>query len=55
MSKFITHSPDLIVTEMQMPNISGPELIQEIRRTDNKTPIIVFSADIKEDFLLDSI
>lgn len=55
LSKFISHAPGLIITDIQMPNMNGLELIREIRKVDDKTPIIVFSADINEDFLLDTI
>ncbi|WP_413700755.1 response regulator [Psychromonas sp. KJ10-10] len=55
LSKFITHAPGLVITDIQMPNMNGLELIREIRKVDDITPIIVFSADIKEDFLLDTI
>ncbi|XQW85300.1 EAL domain-containing protein [Thalassotalea piscium] len=54
-SKFITHRPSLVITEIQLPEMNGPELIQEIRKTDKKTPIIVLSAYIDEDFILDTI
>ena len=55
MSKFITHNPQLVITEIELPKMNGPELIQEIRKTNKSTPIIIFSAYIQEDFLLDSI
>jgi two-component system CheB/CheR fusion protein len=55
LNKFITHRPELVITEIQMPIMNGLELIREIRNLDDKTPIIVFSADIAEDFLLDTI
>ena len=54
-SKFITHRPSLVITEIQLPQMNGPELIKEIRKNDSKTPVIVFSADIEEDFILDTI
>ncbi|GAB2684617.1 CheR family methyltransferase [Aliiglaciecola aliphaticivorans] len=53
LSKFHTHRPNIILTEIQMPQMNGPELIQEVRITDKKIPIIVFSAHIEEDFILD--
>lgn len=31
-SKFITHRPSLVITEIQLPSMNGPELIQEIRK-----------------------
>ncbi|MBU2880164.1 EAL domain-containing protein [Aliiglaciecola lipolytica] len=54
-SKFITHRPSLVLTEIQLTHMNGPELIQQIRKTDLKTPIILFSAHIEEDFILDTI
>ncbi|WP_435237204.1 EAL domain-containing protein [Psychromonas sp. PT13] len=54
-SKFMTHNPQLVVTEIQLPLMNGPELILEIRKTNQKTPIVIFSAYIQEDFLLDTI
>lgn len=36
--------PDLIVTDMHMPVISGIEMIKEIRKSDQKIPIVVMSA-----------
>ena len=54
-SKFLTHHPQLVITEIQLPFMNGIELIQEIRKTNKSTPIIIFSAYIQEDFLLDGI
>ena len=41
------HSPDLILLDMHLPDIQGPEVLQQLR-TDPKTrqiPVIVISAD----------
>ncbi|MDZ7819210.1 MAG: chemotaxis protein CheB [Aliarcobacter sp.] len=54
LSKFITHHPDLIITDIKMPDINGPELIHSIRNTDKKTPIIVLSEYANEPFLTES-
>ena len=40
-SKFITHRPGLVITEIQLPEMNGPELIQEIRKTDKKPLLLL--------------
>ena len=44
--KAIEHMPDLILTDMMMPRMDGPELIQEIHATPAlcHIPIITMSA-----------
>lgn len=39
---------DLIISDLNLPDISSHELIKAIRRVDNRTPIIVFSMFPKE-------
>jgi len=48
-----THSPDLILTDVMMPFISGLEVISHVRnKLDSKTPIIVFSSAGQEEMVL---
>ncbi|MFT2090648.1 EAL domain-containing protein [Paraglaciecola sp. 2405UD69-4] len=54
-TKFNSHKPDLVITEITLPHMNGPELIQEIRKTNKTVPVILFSAFVKEDFILDTI
>jgi len=49
------HHPDIILTDMNMPKISGIELIQEIRKTDEQIKIIVLSAYTDTEKLLEAI
>ncbi len=42
--KFSTGSFDLIITDINMPNLNGIEMIQKIRDIDKHIPIIVVSA-----------
>ena len=37
-------SPDVILTDLQMPKMDGHEFIENVKKIDNKTQIIVFSA-----------
>ena len=42
--------PDLILTDLYMPNMNGIQLFVEIRKNDNETPIIAFTgADFEDD------
>jgi CheY-like chemotaxis protein len=41
--------PDLLISDIQMPEMSGLELIETIRRRGHKTPIIIMSGHIKPD------
>ena len=47
------HDPELILTDIMMPFISGLEVISHVRNKLNKqTPIIVFSAAGQEEMVL---
>lgn len=44
--------PDIIITDINMPNLTGIEFIEKVRELDKKTEIIVLSAHTNiEDFL----
>ncbi|MDP3312699.1 response regulator transcription factor [Lutibacter sp.] len=48
-----TNNPDLILTDIMMPYISGLELISHVRnKLNSKTPIIVFSSAGQEEMVL---
>ncbi|GAA4949633.1 hypothetical protein GCM10023314_23680 [Algibacter agarivorans] len=48
-----SNSPDLIITDIMMPFISGLEVISHIRnKINSETPIIVFSAAGQEEMVL---
>lgn len=47
------HDPDLILTDIMMPFISGLEVISHVRnKLNRKTPIIVFSSAGQEEMVL---
>jgi len=47
------HNPDLILTDIMMPFVSGLEVISHVRNKLNlQTPIIVFSAAGQEEMVL---
>lgn len=49
------YKPDVLITDVHMPKMSGLELIQEIRKIDSDLPIVVTSGAIDTNTLLASI
>lgn len=46
---------DIIITDVQMPNMTGFEMIQHIRKDSPDVPIFIFSAYNESDFLFEAI
>lgn len=44
LAQYKHHKPDIILTDLRMPQLNGVNLIKKIREKDTKTPIIVISA-----------
>ncbi len=53
--KYIDEQPDMILTDIKMPQKDGLELIEDIRKNDLNTPIILFSAYSDQKYLLKAI
>ncbi len=47
--------PDIIITDISMPKMSGLEFCQRIRQHDTHTPIIITTAHTKTDYLLQAV
>ncbi len=47
--------PDIIITDISMPKMSGLELCERVRKTDAKTPIIITTAHTKTEYLLKAV
>ncbi|MEA3315196.1 MAG: response regulator [Campylobacterota bacterium] len=43
LDKFTHEKPDIIITDIRMPNMSGNDMIDKIKEIDNSVPIIVVS------------
>ncbi|MBU3015903.1 response regulator transcription factor [Poseidonibacter lekithochrous] len=50
--KYVQNKPDLIITDIQMGEETGLDLIRKIRKSDSKTRIIITSAYTDLDYML---
>ncbi len=53
--KYISHTPDIVITDLKMPKVDGIALIQKIREVNKKIPIIITSAHGDSNYLMDAI
>ncbi|QDF29565.1 response regulator [Halarcobacter anaerophilus] len=49
-----SNRPDLIITDIKMPNETGIDLIKKIRKRDSKVRVIITSAYTDLDYMLDA-
>lgn len=52
---FYTHLPDLIITDVQMPRMDGLSMVNAIKQTHPKIPVIVMTAFNDTSYLFKSI
>ena len=52
---FVTHKPDLVITDIKMPKLSGIDLAKKIRESDADAHIIIITAYTEVDFMLEAI
>ena len=55
LEKFLSIKPDIVITDIMMPNMTGLEMAREIRIVDENIPIIILSAFSESDKFLDAI
>jgi len=48
-------SPDIILTDINMPKLNGLKLVEQIRKTDKKTKIIMLTAHTDTDYLIKAV
>lgn len=49
------HEPDVLILDLQMPGMSGLDVIMELRRSAEKTKIIVLSMFSHDDYVLSAL
>jgi len=47
-----SEKPDIVITDILMPLMNGVDLVREIRKTDEETPLVIISAHTDREFLL---
>jgi DNA-binding response OmpR family regulator len=52
---FLNNNIDILIVDIELPGMTGIELIKKIRPTHKNMPIVIMSAYTKTDYLLDSI
>ncbi len=52
---YLDKKPDIILTDIKMPNLDGIELAKKIRENDKKTKIIITTAFSDSKYLLDAV
>jgi len=55
LEKFKNNTIDLVMTDINMPQMNGLEMIQEIRHVNKEVPIIIISAHIDPEYFIQSI
>ncbi len=55
LAKYKNEKPDLIITDIRMPNLNGLQMVQQIRENDNHIKIIIISAYTDVDYFLEAI
>ncbi|MBX9655323.1 response regulator [bacterium] len=48
-------NPDILITDWNMPNINGLELVKQIRQTDQKLPIIMVTTEAEKNRVIEAI
>lgn len=52
LNAYYDNSPDIIISDIQMPIMDGIEMIKKIRKEDTLTPIILLTAFNSEEYLI---
>lgn len=53
--KYRECKPDIILSDVKMPNMDGISMVKEIRKHDTKTPISLITAHTDKEMLLDAV
>ena len=49
-----THSPDVLVLDLRMPDVNGMKILAELQAFDLKTKIVLLTAEVSEDDMIEA-
>lgn len=52
---FEKHSPDIIITDIEMPNLDGLSMAKKIRKQSSSTQIIITTAYTSQEYLIEAV
>ncbi|MDF2593509.1 MAG: DNA-binding response regulator [Clostridia bacterium] len=55
LEQYKSFSPDLIVLDLMLPDVSGEEICKHIRSLGDTTPIIMLTAKVEEEYILNGL
>jgi len=55
LESFKQHKPDIVLTDIKMPNMDGLVMAKEIRDINNDVPIIILTAHSEANYFMDAI
>ena len=48
LAAIVEHEPDLVVTDLNMPNMTGMELLEALQEQGTDVPVVVVTSDVQE-------
>jgi two-component system chemotaxis response regulator CheY len=55
LNRFVTCSPDAVITDWSMPVMDGLALVQEIRKRDSRVPIVMVTSQAERQHVIAAI
>lgn len=55
LKKYEEYSPDMMLVDINIPKINGLDVIEEVRKSDKNTPIVILSAYSDQEILLRAV
>ena len=53
--KFIEYKPDIVITDMRLPDINGDEVVKQIKKLDKDIPIIVITGYSDQEMIINAM